>query len=53
MMAEKKSKAGYWMLFLVSLAILITLLAFLPEVFWLALPSTVGGFAMAMDWIDM
>lgn len=52
-MSEKKSKAGYWMLFLVSLTILGVLLFKLPEVFWLALPSTVGGLAMAMDWIDL
>lgn len=39
------------MLFLVSLAVITTLLIVLPEAFWLALPTTVGGFAMAMDWI--
>jgi len=27
------------------------LMIFLPEAFWLALPTTVGGLAMAMDWI--
>jgi hypothetical protein len=50
-MTEKKSRAGYWMLFFVSLAIITVLMIFLPEAFWLALPTTVGGFAMAMDWI--
>jgi hypothetical protein len=50
-MSEKKSKTGYWMLFLVSLVTIIALLMFLPEAFWLALHTTVGGFAMAMDWI--
>ncbi|MFM6984059.1 MAG: hypothetical protein ACKOXF_07995 [Chitinophagaceae bacterium] len=50
-MSEKKSKAPYWMLFLASLTVIILLLMFLPEAFWLALPTTVGGFAMAMDWI--
>ncbi len=50
-MTEKKSKKGYWALFLVSLTILTLLMIFLPEAFWLALPTTVGGFAMAMDWI--
>lgn len=50
-MTEKKSKTGYWMLFLVSLGICVALIMFLPEAFWLALPTTVGGLAMAMDWI--
>lgn len=50
-MAEKKSRFGYWMLFFVSLAVITLLLAYLPQAFWLALPTTVGGFAMAMDWI--
>jgi hypothetical protein len=50
-MAEKKSKLGYWVLFGVSLAVLAYLTFFLPQAFWLALPTTVGGLAMAMDWI--
>jgi hypothetical protein len=50
-MSENKSKTGYWMLFLVSLVAIVGLLIFLPQAFWLALPTTVGGFAMAMDWI--
>jgi hypothetical protein len=50
-MTEKKSRTAYWMLFLVSLVAVILLMIFLPEAFWLALPTTVGGFAMAMDWI--
>ncbi len=50
-MTEKKSKAGYWALFLLSLSVLVVLLIFLPQAFWLALPTTIGGFAMAMDWI--
>jgi hypothetical protein len=50
-MSEKKSKTAYWMLFLVSLITITVLMIFLPEAFWLALPTTVGGFAMAMDWI--
>jgi hypothetical protein len=50
-MTEKKSRLGYWMLFLVSLAIFTILMIFRPEAFWLALPTTVGGLAMAMDWV--
>jgi uncharacterized membrane protein YhaH (DUF805 family) len=50
-MSEKKSRTAYWMLFLVSLITICALLIFLPEAFWLALPTTVGGLAMAMDWI--
>jgi hypothetical protein len=50
-MSEKKSKGGYWALFVVSLAAITLLLMFLPQIFWVALPTTVGGLAMAMDWI--
>jgi hypothetical protein len=50
-MSEKKSKTAYWMLFLVSLITITALIIYLPEAFWLALPTTVGGLAMAMDWI--
>jgi hypothetical protein len=50
-MTEKKSRTGYWLLCLVSVGILIALLMFQPEAFWLALPTSVGGLAMAMDWI--
>lgn len=50
-MTEKKSRGPYWLLFIVSLVTIILLLTFLPEAFWLALPTTVGGLAMAMDWI--
>lgn len=50
-MTEKKSRTAYWMLFLVSFITITALMIFLPEAFWLALPTTVGGFAMAMDWI--
>ncbi len=39
------------MLFLVSLVVITLLMIFRPEAFWLALPTTVGGFAMAMDWV--
>lgn len=46
-----KNKAAYWLLFLGSLAIITFLLIFYPQWFWLALPTTVGGFALAMDWI--
>ncbi|MCZ2129022.1 MAG: hypothetical protein LC109_02020 [Bacteroidia bacterium] len=53
MAAEKtaKSKGIYWVLFLASLSVLVLLLMFLPEVFWMALPSTVTCFALGMDWI--
>ena len=47
----KKNKSAYWLLFLVSLAAITLLLMFSPQWFWLALPTTVTGLAMAMDWI--
>ena len=50
-MTEKKSRAPYWVLFFVSLVTITGLIMYLPEAFWLALPTTVGGLALAMDWI--
>jgi hypothetical protein len=46
-----KSKTGYWLLFLASLIIMILLLMFSPQWFWLALPTTVTGLALGMHWI--
>ncbi len=50
-MTEKKSRTKYWLLFTVSLLVTVALLVLLPEAFWLGLPTTVGGLALAMDWI--
>jgi hypothetical protein len=46
-----KSKGMYWLMFLVSISIMAFLLMTTPEWFWLALPTTVTGFALGMDWI--
>ncbi|MBC7425889.1 MAG: hypothetical protein H7321_05080 [Bacteroidia bacterium] len=40
-----------WMLFVVSAIALTLLFMFKPEVFWLALPTTVGGLVMGLDWV--
>lgn len=48
---SKKNTGVYWLIFLISLAIMAGILMTSPEWFWLALPSTVTGFALAMDWI--
>lgn len=45
------NKTAYWLLFLVSLAIMAFLLISAPQWFWLALPTTVTGLALGMDWI--
>jgi hypothetical protein len=52
-MTEKthKNRTTYWLLFLLSLTAFVLLLLFLPQWFWLSLPTTVGGLALAMDWI--
>ncbi len=51
MTEEKKSFGRYWFLFALSAIVITLLLMFAPQAFWLALPTTVGFFAMAMDWI--
>lgn len=46
-----KKKGLYWAVFLVSLFIMIMLLMFAPQWFWLSLPTTVGGLALSFDLI--
>ena len=49
MAEEKKSRAKYWVLFLISAAAFATLLVVKPEFFWVTIPF-VGTFAaQAMD----
>lgn len=48
-MEARQSKAKYWALCFLWLAILITLMFVYREFFWLALPGTVTYFAKAMD----
>ncbi len=48
-MEAKQSSVKYWALCFFWLAILITLLIFYRQFFWLALPGTVTYFAKAID----
>jgi hypothetical protein len=41
----------YWMLFGISLAVMIGLLCTRPEWFWVVLPFVCTYFVQAMDWI--
>lgn len=48
MNAEKSTSTGLdWILFLVSAAVLIAMLVYLPQWFWLALPFTLTYLAKA------
>lgn len=48
-MEAKRSTAKYWMLFVLWLVILVVLMIFMRQFFWLALPGVVTYFALAMD----
>jgi hypothetical protein len=50
-MEVKQSRAKYWVLFTVWLAILITLMFVYRQFFWLALPGVCTYFAKGMDLI--
>jgi hypothetical protein len=41
----------YWMLFGISLAVMVGLLFTYPEWFWVILPFVCTYFVQAMDWI--
>jgi hypothetical protein len=48
---EKRNTKGYWALCIVSGIALTLFTIFLPQAFWLGLPTFFGGMAMAMDWV--
>lgn len=48
---EKRNTKGYWALCIVSGIALTLTTIFLPQAFWLGLPTFFGGMAMAMDWV--
>lgn len=50
-MEVEQSRAKYWVLFIVWLAILVTLMVFYRQFFWLALPGTATYFAKGLDLI--
>ncbi|WP_171605933.1 hypothetical protein [Limnovirga soli] len=48
-MEAKRSTAKYWALFFFWLIVMLVLIVFLRQFFWMALPGTVTYFAKAMD----
>lgn len=50
-MQAKQSTTKYWVLCFIWLAILITLIVFYRQFFWMALPGTATYFAKALDLI--
>ena len=51
-MTDAKRKTGlYWAVTAVSAVALILLTIFLPQGYWLGLPTVFGGLVMAMDWV--
>lgn len=51
-MTETKRKTGkYWAIFAVSSVVLLLLTVFLPEGFWLGLPTFFTSLSLAMDWV--
>jgi hypothetical protein len=51
-MTDKKRNTGlYWMMTIVSGIALVLLTIYLPQGFWLGLPTFFGGLVMAMDWV--
>lgn len=48
---EKRNTKGYWALCIISGIALTLTTIFLPQAFWLGLPTFFGGMAMAMDWV--
>jgi hypothetical protein len=49
MEVEQKSTGKYWLWFFIWTIILILMLVFVRQFFWLALPGAVTYFAKAMD----
>jgi hypothetical protein len=49
MNAEKTSTGLHWILFFVSTAVLIAMLLFMPQWFWLVLPFSCTFLVQAMD----
>jgi hypothetical protein len=48
---EKRNNTKYWAMMVISGIALTYFTIFLPEAFWLGLPTFFGGLAMAMDWV--
>ncbi|MEM1325878.1 MAG: hypothetical protein AAGI23_07990 [Bacteroidota bacterium] len=51
-MAETtKSTAKYWLFFIITLAITLAMLIFVPAWFWVVLPFPITFFVLALDWM--
>jgi predicted RND superfamily exporter protein len=48
-METTKSTGKYWMYFFISLVVMILMIIFYREFFWVVLPFVVTSFALAMD----
>lgn len=48
-MEAKQSTAKYWVRFVLWTIILVVLIVFMRQFFWLALPGVLTSFAQAMD----
>ncbi len=48
-MEAKKSTAKYWISFVIWTGILIALMVFMRQFFWLALPGVLTSFCQGMD----
>ena len=51
MSADNASTGKYWLYFLVSTAIMLAMVLFVPEWFWVALPFSLTAFVKALDWM--
>lgn len=49
--AKKRPTGLYWAMCLVSAVVLVLLTIYMPEGFWLGLPTFGTGLALAMDWV--
>ncbi|MFN0274757.1 MAG: hypothetical protein ACKVPJ_03345 [Chitinophagales bacterium] len=49
--SEKKSKAAYWLMALVSTAACIFLVIFYSQFFWIMLPFVFTSFMLALDYL--
>ncbi|MEN0046692.1 MAG: hypothetical protein AAF806_06530 [Bacteroidota bacterium] len=51
MTEAKKSTTKYWIYFIISLAITLAMLIYVPAWFWVPLPFPITYFVLAMDWM--
>lgn len=47
----KRSRAVYWLAFLLTTALMIFMLMYMPAWFWVPLPFVLTSFVLALDWM--